>query len=180
MHTEAFTDGRLVIAITKFDANYNDKSVGTGSGSDSDYEEHSLGHSNCNLPYYVKVEEKAKQTLCDFIQDATQLDISPYVILPLCGQWALYGSKLKSYLLSHSDHLDDRRYTSRLRAATKALSQHPKRVELSIPGAQDQTEFESIRVLEPHTIVQYLEQVTGIHTLKQRYHSTINCTHIMH
>lgn len=64
--------------------------------------------------------------------------------------------------------MGSKRYASRFREATNALSKHPKRVELGIPGAQGQSELESIQALEPNTVVQYLNQVTGIENLKQR------------
>ena len=163
---DAFSDGRLVIAITKFDSNYTDRSLGYGSESDSEEEEYSA--SFFNKPHYFKVEEKAKHTLHEFIQDATQLAVSPDIILPVCGEWALCGTKLSSYLQSHSDRLDSKRFGSRFREATNALNKHPKRVELGIPGAQGQSELESIQALEPNTVVRYLNQVTGIEVLKHR------------
>lgn len=106
--------------------------------------------------------------------------VSPDLILPVCGQWALCGSKLSSYLSSQSDQKEeaDSHCVRRFKAATEALSKHPRRINLSIPGAQGQEELEAIRQLDPSIVVQYLEDVTGSQQLKQKY--DIKCILYMH
>ena len=177
-YSEAFIDGRLIVVITKFDTNYNDHSLGYESGSESDNEECNSGQFKITSLNFVKVEEKTKQNLHDCIQDAIQLVVSPDMILPVCGQWALCGSKLNSYLSFHCDQKDDRHYMRRFKAATEALSKHPKRIYLSIPGAQGQAELETMRQLDPSVVVQHLDQVTGSKCLKEKYalisHACIN------
>lgn len=164
--TGAFSDGRLVVAITKFDANYR------GCGSSSESEEESDFGANTeyhNLSSYRKIEEKSKTKLCDTIQDATRLAITPDIILPICGEWALRSSKLRNCIEANQDSRS-KKYRTRFKHAAEALHSHPGRSELGIPGAQGQSELETILRLEPHKIVEYLDQVTGIHTLRKRYH----------
>ena len=75
IYTEAFTDGRLTIGITKYDANYD---------------------SSCKGNVTVKfVKKKVTESIKRAVKDA-QLTVSDDMIIPLCGKWALIGSKLGS------------------------------------------------------------------------------------
>lgn len=106
--------------------------------------------------------------------------VSTDLILPVCGQWALSGSKLSSYLSSQSGQkmeAADGHFARRFKAATEALSKHPRRINFSIPGAQGQDELEAIRQLQPSLVVKYLEEVTGSQKLKQKY-DVISCIYI--
>ena len=68
--TEAFTDGRLTIGISKYDTNMGNVTVGV-------------------------VKEKVAESISRAVRDS-QLTIPDDMIIPLCGTWALTSSKLGS------------------------------------------------------------------------------------
>ena len=165
---EAFSDGRLIIAVTKFDKNY--ESHQQDSSESDENEDYDATANYYHLPNYKKIEEMTKHKVRESIQDATGLDISPDIIFPICGKWALQGSRLESYLQNNPDpRSNDEIYTRRLRRAAQALNKHPAQSEISLPGAQGQSELEVTSALGPHKIAANLEQLTGLEPLKRRY-----------
>ena len=147
----------MVIAITKFDTNYSNCDASSGSDDESD----------SSLPRYRRIEETTKHKLCECIEDATTLAISPDVILPLCGKWALQSSKLRSCLESCEEQRS-KNYLRRLKEAATTLQKHPAHSDLNIPGAQGQSELDAICALGPSKLVESLDQVTGIQALRKR------------
>lgn len=154
----------MIIAITKFDTNYSEYDASSGSDEESDY---GAASGYYTFSRHRKIEERAKHKLRESIQDATGLDISPDVILPLCGKWALQSSKLRSCLQSGEEEKGST-FQKCLKNAAKALQAHPAHSDLSIPGAQGQSELDAICGLGPFKVVDNLDQVTGIQTLRKR------------
>lgn len=134
-----------------------------GSGSDDDCSMSCDSNSK-----YDQEEQAIIHSLCDSIENATKLSISPDIIVPTSGEWALYGNKMHSYLLSHGSCIEDTRYKHRFSAAAQTLEGHPKRGNLSIPGAQGQPELETIKKLDPQSIAKYLDDLTGVGVLKRK------------
>ena len=96
------------------------------------------------------------------IENATGAMVSDDMIIPLCGDWALAGSKLASSLISDPNHDKDERY----RDAAAALQHFP---HLDLPGGQGQKYIDAImRRYPPEDLVEKIESVSGISQLKAR------------
>lgn len=137
----AIADGRLTIGITKFDMNY------------------------CSFRTKKKggvTEEMVKEEVIKSIEEATGAMVSKDMIIPLCGEWALAGSKLASCLINDPN----RDLKERYQEAALALQNHPN---LSLPGGQGQAYSEAImKHLPTEDLVQKIEIVSGISDLKAR------------
>ena len=97
------------------------------------------------------------------IEEATGAMVSDDMIIPLCGEWALAGSKLASSLISDPSHERDERYGD----AVSALQSFP---HLSLPGGQGQSYVDTIkRLFPPMNLVEKIESVSGMSDLKARY-----------
>lgn len=106
--------------------------------------------------------EMVKERVIESIEDATGAMVSDDMIIPLCGEWALAGSKLTCSLISDPNHDSDERY----RDAAVALQNFP---HLSVPGGQGQTYIDTIMGLyPPEDLVQKIESISGISDLKAR------------
>ena len=139
------TDGRLTVAITKFDANYNS----------------SKSRKRGQKPTQTTVENARKNT-CASIMEATGTKVQDDMIIPLCGEWALYASRLANCFISDPDNeLEDRRED-----AANALTKYPY---LSFPGGQEQSYSECIKSLSHTDLVMHLENASGITDLKDRF-----------
>ena len=138
-------DGRLAVAITKFDTNYSSsKSKRRGRKST-----------------HTTVDDVRRNTITS-IKDATATEVSPDTIIPLCGEWALCASRLASCLISDPDNeIEDRQED-----AAKALTNYP---HLSLPGGQEQSYTETIKSLSHADLVMHLENASGITDLKARF-----------
>ena len=150
-------DGRLAVAITKFDANYSSsKSKRRGRKSTR-----------------TTAEEVRKNTIAS-IKDATDTDVPVDTIIPLCGEWALCASRLANCLISDPDNeIEDRQED-----AVKALENYP---HLSFPGGQEQSYAECIKNLNHTDLVMHLENASGITELKTRFVAFISsdCNNII-
>lgn len=137
----AIADGRLTIGITKFDTNYDSTKIKKKTA--------------------VTVE-MVKERVMESIENATGAMVSDDMIIPLCGDWALAGSKLASSLISDPNHDKDERY----RDAAAALQHFP---HLDLPGGQGQKYIDTImRRYPPEDLVEKIESVSGISQLKAR------------
>jgi hypothetical protein len=104
------------------------------------------------------VMERVKES----IEDATGALVSDDMIIPLCGDWALAGSKLASSLISDPNH--DMRERYEVAAATLQKFPH-----LDIPGGQGQSYIDAItRLYPPEDLVEKIDSVSGISQLKAR------------
>ena len=144
--TGAMRDGRLAVAITKFDANYSSsKSKRRGQRST-----------------HVTVEN-VRENMITSINDATEgTVVSEDTIVPLCGKWALLASQLANCLIS--DPAKEIEY--RQEEAVKALESYP---HLSLPGGQAQSYTNIIKNLSHSDLVMHLENASGINDLKVRF-----------
>ena len=137
----AIADGRLTIGITKFDLNYDTS-------------------KSRSRPVTVEV---VKQRVTEAIQEATDIIVSKDMIIPLCGEWALSGSKLLRSLINDHDSNKDKRY----RDAASVLQCCP---QVSLPGGQGQDYVEAIMSrFSALDLVKKIESVSGISDLKARY-----------
>lgn len=142
MHAGAIIEGRLTIGITKFDATY-------GSSSSS--------------RKGTVTEKMLRKRVIHSIQNAVGVTVSEAIVIPLCGEWALTGSKLANCL--HSEiHVEEKKI--RLEEAVSTLQKYP---HLSLPGGQGQSQREMIMGLQPNEIVRNVEKASGISRLKKRY-----------
>ena len=144
--TAAMRDGRLAVAITKFDANYcASKSKRRGRRSS-----------------HITVEKVKENTIAS-IKDATNgTKVSEDTIIPLCGIWALAASQLTNCLISDPDN----EIKGRQVEAAKALESYP---HLSLPGGQEQSYADTVKNLSPSDLVMHLENASGITDLKARF-----------
>lgn len=176
-HTDAFQDGRLVVAISKLDHFYcsetsDNESETSGEsdlGSDSECEseeEHKSMKFKRGSKVYADIEATTKTTLCKEVLQATQCDLPPHYILSLCGKWAFKSQKLQSILPVHESH--PKEFEKRFSAACKALSGHPNRQDINIPCPQGMDERDAIIALAPTKVVEYLDRVTGLEELRRR------------
>ena len=138
-------DGRLAVAITKFDTNYN-SSTSKRRGRKS---------------AHTAADEVRRNTIAS-IKDATEIDVSPDTIIPLCGEWALCASRLANCLISDPDKEIEERQDD----AAKALEKYP---HLSLAGGQEQTYAQTIKNLSHADLVMHLENASGITDLKARF-----------
>ena len=135
-------DGRLTVGITKFDQHYlNSKRKRRGA---------------------ITVE-MVKERVVNNIEEATGAVIPDDMIIPICGEWALDGSRLNNCLISDPKTELSERYEE----AAKVLHQYP---ELSLPGGQGQTYSEIVcQQYPPLDLVEMIESISGITDLKARY-----------
>ena len=140
-NTGAIADGRLTIGITKFDTNYDSAKIKRKT---------------------AVTAEMVKERVTESIEDATGAMVSDDMIIPLCGEWALAGSKLASSLISDPNNDKDERYKD----ATLALQSFP---HLNLPGGQGQSYIDAImRLYPPEELVEKIESVSGMSQLKAR------------
>lgn len=143
--TEAFTDGRLTIGITKYDINYDNSSRG-------------------------KVTIKmVKERVAESIKRAVdaQVTVSDDMIIPLCGKWALVSSKLGSCLIA-----DPKKEEKILHKEAVDILRHCP--EVSLPSGQGQNHTEAImKIYSPIKVIQEIETHSGISDLKARYDVTM-------
>ena len=139
-------DGRLAVAITKFDANY--------CASKSKRRDRRSTH--------ITVEKVRKTTTASIKEATGGTDVSEDTIIPLCGKWALAASQLANCLISDPDNETDERH----KEAAKALESYP---HLSLPGGQEQSYTDTIKNLSPSDLVMHLENASGITDLKARF-----------
>lgn len=84
------------------------------------------------------------------------------MIIPICGEWALAGSKLANCLITDPKGEKGARYDD----AVLVLQKYP---HLSLPGGQGQSCNDAIRTLYPPVdLVQKLENISGVTDLKAR------------
>ena len=103
-----------------------------------------------------------KERVMESIEEATGAMVSNDMIIPLCGEWALAGSKLASSLISDPNHDKAERYKD----AAIALQSFP---HLDLPGGQGQNYTDAImRLYPPEDLVEKIESVSGISQLKAR------------
>ena len=146
IYTEAFTDGRLTIGITKYDANYDSSSKG-----------------NVTVKF---VKKKVTESIKRAVKDA-QLTVSDDMIIPLCGKWALIGSKLGSCQIA-----DPKKEGKTLHKEAVDILRHCP--DVSLPGGQGQNHIEAVmKIYSPIKVVQEIETCTGIYDLKARYDVTM-------
>ena len=137
----AIADGRLTIGITKFDTNYDSSKIKKKNA--------------------VTVE-MVKEGIMESIDDATGVMVSDDMIIPLCGEWALAGSKLASSLICDPSHNKDERYED----AATSLQNFP---HLDLPGGQGQSYIDALmRLYCPEDLVEKIENISGISQLKER------------
>ena len=140
-------DGRLAVAITKFDTNYSSSK--------------SRRRGRKSTQATTTVNEVRKNTITS-IKDATETEVSPDTIIPLCGEWALCASRLANCLISDPDNeIEDRQED-----AAKALEKYP---HLSLPGGQEQSYADVVKSLSHADLVMHLENASGISDLKARF-----------
>lgn len=107
--------------------------------------------------------EMVKDRVMESIQEVTGAMISEDMIIPLCGEWALAGSKLFKSLIS--DHGSNRE--KRYREAASLLQNCP---QLCLPGGQGQDYVEAVMSrFSPLDLVEKIDSVSGIANLKTRY-----------
>ena len=103
-----------------------------------------------------------KERVTESIEDATGAMVSDDMIIPLCGEWALAGSKLASSLINDPNHDKDERY----RDAATVLQSFPY---LSVSGGQGQSYDDTIMAhYPPEDLVQKIESISGVSDLKAR------------
>ena len=139
----AFRDGRLAIGITKYDTNYTPKMLSI-CGDDE------------------MSSDDAKQDTVRSIKEATGVDVSADTVIPLCGTWALVGSKLASCLIyDPKNQMNDI-----TKDAATVLENHP---DFSMPCGEGQRRIDAIKDLDKKKMVSHIEQLTGIRDLQERY-----------
>ena len=139
-NTGAIADGRLTIGITKFDTVYESSKKKKDTASPE------------------MVVERVRES----IEDATGALVSDDMIIPLCGDWALAGSKLASSLISDPNRDKSERYE----VAAEALQKFP---QLDIPGGQGQSFIDAVtKLYPPEDLVEKIENISGISQLKAR------------
>ena len=107
--------------------------------------------------------EMVKERVVQTTEESTGALLSNDMIIPLCGEWALAGSKLNNCLVCDPRKEENGRY----REAVSVLQQCPG---LSLPGGQGQPYPEAIMdQFSPLEVVQKLESISGISALKRRY-----------
>ena len=129
----AIVDGRLTVCVTKFD-------LMRQKGASSE-----------------EVKEKAIES----IEQTTQLKISKNLVIPVCGDWAMSGSKVAKSLESghYQDWLDN---------VLKALE--VSHSLLDVPCGQGEDIQDALRSnFDPSALVQMLESICGFDELKKRY-----------
>ena len=153
LYTGAIIDGRLTIGITKFDMQYE--------------------NSKMNKRGCVTVE-MVKERIVENVQEVTETVLSNDVIIPICGEWALAGSKLANSLIAGPKNEREARY----KEAASVLQHCPI---LSLPGGQGQSYDDAILGhFKPVEVVEKLESVSGVSDLKARYNQEyINCFFII-
>lgn len=140
-------DGRLAVAITKFDMNYSSSK--------------SRRRGRKSTQASTTVNEVRNNTIVS-IRDATETEVSPDTIIPLCGEWALRASRLANCLISDPDNeIEDRKED-----VAKALENYP---HLSLAGGQGQSYTDTIKSLSHADLVMHLENASGITDLKARF-----------
>ena len=140
-NTGAIADGRLTIGITKFDTIYESAKMKKKDAASPE-----------------AVVERVRES----IEDATGALVSDDMIIPLCGDWALAGSKLASSLISDPN----RDMRERYEVAAEALQKFPN---LDIPGGQGQSYIDAVtRLYPPEDLVEKIENISGISQLKAR------------
>lgn len=136
----AIAEGRLTVCITKFDTMY--------SSSQSSRED-------------TVTDDMVRKDIIQSIEEAVGTRMSEESVIPLCGKWALAGSKLANCLSGET-----KEFKTELEDAVSVLLACP---HFSLPGGQGQGLRETIRDLHPAQIVTNIEKLTGISCLKERY-----------
>ena len=149
--TGAFIDGRLVIGITKFDANYEDM-------HEQDHEMIAVTEDSCR--------DKV-QAIMDAIRSenpSKMVDFGRMIVIPLSGIWARNSKELEMSL--EYDPADKKE--KNLKKATKALKYDPKLHEYLVCG-QGEKHKKAIQRMNPKEVVQRLNVASGITKLTEKY-----------
>ena len=131
--TGAIVDGRLTVCVTKFD-------LMRQKGASS---------------------EEVKEKVIESIDQTIQLKISKNLVIPVCGDWAMSGSKVAKSLKGHHHQiwLDD---------VLKVLELNHS--HLDVPCGQGENIQDALRSrFDPSALVEMLERVCGFEELKKRY-----------
>ena len=104
-----------------------------------------------------------KDSVAESIQKAIDVHMmgSDDMIIPLCGEWALAGSRLASCLI----YDEKGEIEARQKDAAHALSSYP---DFSLPCGQGQKPFEAIMKHPPIRIIQEIDTISGIFELRTR------------
>lgn len=105
--------------------------------------------------------DQVKENTITGIKEATDVDVSEDTIIPICGEWALAGSKLATCLVYDPDGEKQ----DRLEDAVEVLEKQP---HISVPCGQGQSQRDAIKTLDPTDMVALIETFTGISHLKAR------------
>ena len=142
-NSDIFTNDRLMVAVTKFDTNVADDPMLS----------------------YTKLEEKVKEVVADFIEDAIKVVPSQEIIVPVSG----LASYCARYLLSH-DKRDDE-YTTIKEKATRLYRDYS--ISQSKPSGQGEGPIEHLHCLpddaSARKLAEEFEKSCGILKLERRY-----------
>ena len=141
LYAGALTDGRLIVGINKLDIVYDGQRT-----------------RRRNRASLVSADELCQKVIGN-IHDATKVFVSPDTVIPMCSIWAHSSEKLSRQLNSCEVEC------SVVEEAREYLEKYP---DLSLPGGEREPQKDIISVLSQKDLVKYLEEASGLTSLKAR------------